>query len=251
MINSSNTASFDILGVKVNNFDLDAAVAMIEGELAVGRASAIAFANANLLNMTSRDLALAKLLADFHVLNDGTGVNLAARILYGQRFRANLNGTDFTPAFFDAASGPLRVYLLGAKPDVVIRAAAYVSGRWPQHIVVGQHHGFFGVDELESVLAQVKSALPDIVLIAMGNGKQEAIAQKLKHLGVGSSWAVGALFDFWVGIQPRAPVVFRRLGIEWVFRLYREPGRLWRRYVLGNPMFLLRVFSQKIRMSKG
>lgn len=247
----AQVAPLDILGVSVNDLDFDAAAALITREVAAGRASAVAFANANLLNMTHGDLALAAVLTDFLVLNDGTGVNLAARILYGRRFRANLNGTDFTPAFFNAAPGPLRIYLLGAKPDVVARAAIYVTARWPRHTVVGYQHGFFGVDETNTVLSLVESALPDIVLIAMGNGRQEAIAQSLKRRGVGSSWAVGALFDFWVGIQPRAPRVFRQLGIEWVYRLYREPSRLWRRYVLGNPLFLLRVFLQKVRMMQG
>jgi exopolysaccharide biosynthesis WecB/TagA/CpsF family protein len=224
---------------------------VIASEMAAGRASAVAFANANLLNMAYVDPALSGVLTDFLVLNDGSGTNMAARILYGRRLRANLNGTDFTPAFFDAAPGQLRIFLLGAKPEVVERAAAYMDVRWPRHRVVGQYHGFFDDDKTNRVLALVKYAQPDIVLVAMGNGRQEAIAQSLKRRGVGSAWAVGALFDFWVGIQPRAPLIFRQLGIEWVFRLYREPSRLWRRYVLGNPLFLLRVFLQKARMMLG
>jgi exopolysaccharide biosynthesis WecB/TagA/CpsF family protein len=241
--------SKNIIGIDVRYETVSTALSSIYRNISLHNPTVIAFANANLLNKAVHDTQLKSALKNAYVLNDGSGVNIASRILYGISFPDNMNGTDFVPLFLGRSTAGLKIYLLGARPDVLIKACEYVRGRWPEHTLVGSQHGYFSDAEAEDILVTISRTEPDIVLVAMGNGLQETIAQQLISRGVRTAWAVGALFDFWVGIQPRAPQIFRNFGIEWVFRLYREPSRLWRRYILGNPLFLLRVAMQKIKMN--
>ncbi len=231
------TTTLDLLGVPV---------------IARRRPHVVAFANANLLNMAFVDPALHGLLRQCMVFNDGAGANLGARLLHGRRFPDNLNGTDLTPALLAALPFGHRVFLLGARSDVLARAAMVFGHRWPHLVLAGTRDGFFPPADVAKVVAEVVASQPDIVLVAMGNGRQERVAAALCNAGVPSNWAVGALFDFWAGLHPRAPTWMRAIGLEWVFRLLREPARLWRRYLLGNPMFVARVLCVRLaRLSRG
>jgi alpha-1,3-mannosyltransferase len=94
-------------------------------------------------------------------------------------------------------------------------------------------------------VAKIWASQADVVLVAMGNPRQEMwLAENLEATGCRLGFAVGALFDFLAGDVSRAPIWMRSTRLEWIYRLLREPGRLWRRYLLGNPIFLLRVFGQ-------
>jgi alpha-1,3-mannosyltransferase len=124
---------------------------------------------------------------------------------------------------------------------VVARAAEFFTQRWPRHSIVGYQHGYFFKTEEGEIFDDIKAAMPNLVLVAMGNGLQERWVEKLVPEATLSAWGVGALFDFLCGEVRRAPAWMRWLGIEWVYRLQQEPGRMWRRYLLGNPKFVFRV----------
>jgi alpha-1,3-mannosyltransferase len=95
------------------------------------------------------------------------------------------------------------------------------------------------------IVAKIVASKADVVLVAMGNPAQETwLAENLAATGCRLGFGVGALFDFLSGDVVRAPRWVRAVRMEWVYRLFREPGRLWRRYLLGNPMFLMRVLGQ-------
>jgi exopolysaccharide biosynthesis WecB/TagA/CpsF family protein len=154
-------------------------------------------------------------------------------------------GTDFIPDLL-AALGDLRprVFLYGAAPGIADRAARVLEGRCPGLRVVGTDHGF---GDATVVVARVRAARPDVLLVALGNPLQEAwIADHLRSLDARVAIGVGALFDYLSGNVRRAPTWVRTLRCEWLFRLALEPGRLWRRYVLGNPRFLWRVLRSRV-----
>jgi exopolysaccharide biosynthesis WecB/TagA/CpsF family protein len=185
------------------------------------------------------------------VLPDGVGVDIAARLLYGTPFPANLNGTDFVPAFLRASSRPLIVGLLGATRANAEAASRKLGLLTPQHRFVVIHDGYFSSAEEPGVIARIADLHPDILLVAMGVPRQEFwIARNIDQRHCTMPIGVGALLDFMSGSVPRAPVWMRRLRLEWVFRLMIEPGRLWRRYILGNPIFLWRVMRQKLSRAK-
>jgi exopolysaccharide biosynthesis WecB/TagA/CpsF family protein len=241
-----DSAALSVLGVSVTPFRRADAVAFLEDSIAKGVPTRVAFANVNLLNIAYKDPGLRALLATFLVLNDGVGVTLASRWLYGARFPDNLNGTDFCPEFLEKCRFPLRIYLLGGRPSTVSEAAGTIAGRWPRHEVVGVHHGYFVESEIPSIRAQIASARADLVFVAMGNGLQERVIGELVPACAACAWGVGAWFDFLTGRIPRAPRLLRRVGAEWAYRLMQEPRRLWKRYVIGNPVFLWRVFRERL-----
>jgi alpha-1,3-mannosyltransferase len=206
---------------------------------------AVAFCNVHTAEIALRDARLADALGRFLVVNDGIGLEVGARILSGRGFPENLNGTDFIPYLFGRLSRPTRVYLLGGLPGVAEEAARSFSTRFPHVVVVGCQHGGFGKAEEAAVAAAVRAAAPDILLVAMGNPKQEIfIADHFDALGAQVMFGVGALFDFVSGRIPRAPERLRRLRLEWAFRLWLEPGRLAHRYTAGTAAF----FAATIRL---
>ena len=120
----------------------------------------------------------------------------------------------------------------------------------PHHRFVVIHDGYFTAAEEPFILERIEALRPDILLVAMGVPRQEFwIAKNITPRHCTLPMAVGALLDFLSGTVPRAPAWMRRLRLEWVFRLIIEPGRLWRRYILGNPVFLARVMRQKLSSS--
>jgi exopolysaccharide biosynthesis WecB/TagA/CpsF family protein len=117
--------------------------------------------------------------------------------------------------------------------------------------MVGAQHGYFPKADEELVFEKIQAAKPTLVLIAMGNGLQEYWVKKLVPEAALSAWGIGALFDFLCGEVKRAPAWMSQMGIEWMYRLAQEPGRMWRRYVLGNPKFIARVLRKRLSMMFG
>jgi alpha-1,3-mannosyltransferase len=135
--------------------------------------------------------------------------------------------------------------LLGSKPHVVQRAAAVLSKRYPQHLVVGQRDGYFDEGMSEDIAGEIRRSAADVVLVAMGNPKQEIwLARHLEATGCKLGFAVGALFDFMAMEVRRAPAWVQTCRLEWLYRLCQEPARLWTRYIVGNPKFLTHVLFQ-------
>jgi alpha-1,3-mannosyltransferase len=205
----------------------------------------VAFANANCLNFAQTDLQVRAALGNALVLNDGIGVDLASRLLFGAQFPDNLNGTDFTPYYLRNTRHSFRLYLLGGRPGIAERAAQHLSQVCPHHSIVGCRDGYFRRSEDLLVAQAVRAARADVLLVAMGNPDQELwLRNNLPATGCRLGFAIGALFDFMAGEAERAPSWVRAARLEWAYRLAHEPRRLWRRYVLGNPIFLARVIGQ-------
>lgn len=234
----------EFFGLDVAVLTQHGAVTLLEDKIKGKFPSRVAFLNANLANVAYEDATVRDMLQHFLLLNDGSGINLANRVMYGQPFPENLNGTDFTPYFLDHCKHPLRIFLLGAAPAVLKRTVRYFDRRWPKHRIVGFQHGFFPEKDEEKVFLKIKESNPSLVLVAMGNGLQEHWVEKLVPDVALSAWGVGALFDFLCGEVTRAPAWMRGLGIEWTYRLLQEPGRMWRRYLMGNPKFVMRVLRE-------
>lgn len=236
------------MGVAVTAATSVEAVTWLDDRLASGERIKLAFLNAHTSNLAARDGEFRALLTGFTVLNDGVGVNIASRVLHGRPFPDNLNGTDFIPYFLTRTRHPFRVFLLGAEPGIAAAAAAELGSRAPQHVIAGTRDGFFPAAEAAAIAGEIAAAHTDIVLVAMGNPAQERfIAAQFDAMGCRMAIGVGALFDFLAGRVPRAPALFRTLRSEWVYRLGLEPGRMWRRYVLGNPKFLGRVLFARLK----
>lgn len=238
-----------MLGVPVARLTATAAreelVRLYEGD----RPALVAYANAHTLNLASRDSGYREVLrsADI-VLNDGAGLDIAGR-LFGKPFPENLNGSDFNPAILEeAAARGWPVFFLGARPGVAEEAARRLAPRIAGLRVVGTRDGYFPASESEAVAREIAATGAGLLMVAMGNPLQETwLSRHLETTGARLGVGVGAFLDFSAGVVPRAPAWMNRLWLEWLYRLIQEPRRMWRRYVVGNPLFLLRVLRARLR----
>jgi alpha-1,3-mannosyltransferase len=237
-----------VAGVPVRVAISTEAIELLDGRIAEGRKTAVTFFNAHAATLARRDRAFRKCLDGFEIFNDGVGVDIASRVLYGTAFPENLNGTDFIPSYLAQTRHALRIFLVGARPNVVEMASLRLAAQFPRHRIVGFQHGFFSPNEGNEVRRRIFASRPDLLLVALGNPRQELwIAEHLEASGACLAFGVGALFDFIVGEVPRAPCWVRDLRAEWLFRLVIEPRRLWRRYIFGNAEFLASVLVEKLR----
>lgn len=239
---STLRSTLRILGVKVTDLTIADALARMTEMLEGDTTSVLFYVNAHTLNCAADDPSFRDVLntADA-VFGDGTGVRWGAK-LRGTRIKANLNGTDLTPALFDATAGRgFRYFLLGSHPHVVERAAARCRARFAGWELAGYHHGYVLDEPIEPVLEMIARAEPHLLLVGMGNPLQERwIHDHRDRLGVPLVAGIGGLIDRWAGDLERAPMWMRRAGIEWVHTLTQQPKKA-RRYLIGNPLYLARV----------
>ncbi len=196
----------------------------------------LGFVNAHALNSCVDNPFFARdLLGLDQIVRDGIGVHALYRLI-GSRSGLNLNGTDLLPELIARFRGQ-RIALFGTQIGFVERAGERLRRELGCEVITAdgfQPDGYY--------LERVARARPALVVLGMGMPKQERVAQQMKH-GLHQDVAVvcgGAILDFLSGAKPRAPWWMRRAGLEWAYRLSLEPKRLFRRYVVGNPLFLLR-----------
>lgn len=203
----------------------------------------VCFANAHNMNLFVEHPPFAKAMSGADVvLPDGIGLKIAAG-LTGQRMSENLNGTDLLPALLELCEeSGLRVFLLGAENEVLERAVKKLQAQCPRLRIAGFHHGYFSEHEEPAIAAAINASGADVVIAGMGTPRQELwMERNASELRVAAVFCMGGILDFLGGKNRRAPLWVRQAGLEWVYRITQEPRRMWRRYVVGNPKFLLRV----------
>lgn len=249
----STAERITLLGVEIDRTSRSRVRHRINELLRDDQPSLVFFVNAHSLNLSVDDHAYRQSLRDAAlVLNDGIGVTLAAS-LFGQRFRDNLNGTDLTPEILRSASRmDASVYLLGGAPGVASRAGDKLKAQIPGLRIVGSHHGYFSDAESGAIAQEIRSRGAKLLLVGMGNPLQEKwLTANLAATGATVGVGVGAFLDFTADVVTRAPPWMRSMGLEWAYRLSREPGRLWRRYLIGNVLFILRVARTRLATAPG
>lgn len=240
----------DVLGVGVDPITVAELHAEIARLARGGKLGLVLNVNAHCLNLCYRDSALRDSLNSADVVFcDGAGVMLAARMLGGRiPARITYAAWIWRLASFAAAEG-FSLYFLGARPGVAQEAARKLREHYPGLRLVGVRHGYFdhsaGSAENEAVLEEINAAAPDILLVGLGMPLQEIWLTENRHgLEAGLALTCGAAFDYASRRVRRGPRLLTESGLEWLARLLHEPRRLWRRYLLGNPLFLLRVLRQ-------
>ena len=237
-----------VLGVRVDVFTLPGLVDAVVRSARDSHRCTVFYANIHVLNTAYGDPDLRRILNQADIVYcDGAGVRLGARLL-GHRLPERMTGADWIePLCAVCAEKGVSLYFLGARSGVAAEAAARLQARHPGLRIVGAHHGYLADPAVcAGAIAAINAARPDILLVGMGTPLQEKwIAAHREELDVPVVWAVGALFDFVAGVQPRGPRWMLDHGLEWLSRLISDPRRLWRRYILGNPLFILRVLRHR------
>jgi len=239
----------NILGITLHNVTMEESLAKIIALQNGTSSRQIAFVNADCANIAFRDSEYLVILQQCElVLADGIGMKLAGKILHDP-IRQNVNGTDMFPLLCERMHGTSHgMYLLGGKPGIVDGVVEWVQSNFPDMVVCGSHHGYFTPVEEPAIIADIASSGADVLLVAFGVPHQEKwLARHLAETGVRVGMGVGGLFDFYSGNISRAPAWMREIGLEWFYRFLQEPGRLWKRYFIGNAVFLWRVQMERRR----
>lgn len=237
-----------VLGVDVADVSKHEALQLIEEMIGQwdGRTRSVFFVNTHTLNMAAADGEYRRILQTGNcVFGDGTGVRWAAR-LNGVRLKDNVCGTDLIPELLaKATSSEYRYFLLGADEQSIRRAARYTAANFSNWTQAGYHHGYLGDDaQSRRVVELINEAKPHVLLVGMGNPLQEKWIHRYQHeLKVPVCIAVGGLFSYWAGTLHRTPAWLRQRGWEWLGILLQQPNKA-KRYLLGNPIFLWRIFRE-------
>jgi exopolysaccharide biosynthesis WecB/TagA/CpsF family protein len=194
----------------------------------------ISFVNAHAFNMANKDSDFFNaLMKSDIVLRDGIGVSILCKLL-NLNSGYNFNGTDFIPEILQHLSQGRRIAVFGTRKDVIISAQEKIESFGGRVILMED-----GFQTSQHYVEIIKSKQTDIILLAMGMPKQEMVAQQvLESIDSGIIICGGAIIDFLGGKVQRAPNLFIRMRLEWLYRLMMEPKRLFRRYVFGNVIFL-------------
>jgi N-acetylglucosaminyldiphosphoundecaprenol N-acetyl-beta-D-mannosaminyltransferase len=219
-----------------------------------GRPAYVLTPNAQHIVLLEKDRRLQEVYshADL-VIPDGISLLIAAR-LYGRSLQQRIAGVDMLKVLCgQAAEGDLHVFLLGGRPGSAELAANVLKGAYPNLRcttycpVLGFEHSD---DALKEIAEAITAAQPDILFVAFGAPKQEYwIYEHGLQLSVPVCMGVGGSFEIVGGVVPRAPMWTQNIGCEWLYRLCREPRRMWRRYLFGNLEFANIVLRQRIRRS--
>lgn len=238
----------EILDIPIDNKSMDEAIEQIVAALD-GPPQQVCFVNADCANLAARNPGYHTVLRQSEInYADGIGMKLAGRFLRSG-IQQNVNGTDLFPRLIKQLRGTGHsVYLLGGRPGVADGVREWIEKYHPETDVAGTHHGYFSTEEEDNVIRGIRESGANLLLVAFGAPRQDVwIREHLTRLGVNVGIGVGGLFDFYSGRVQRAPQWVREIGMEWLFRFSQEPGRLWKRYFLGNGVFLARVFFKRVR----
>lgn len=229
-----------VLGVRVDCLDMEASLDRIEQFVDAGGHHLVATVNPEFVMRARSDQDFARVLESADLcLADGSGVVWAAR-RQGCAMREPVTGVDLIPplAALCARRG-FRIFLLGAAPGVANDLATRLRVEHPG-LEVEAHAGTPDPSADAATLALIRAHKPQVLLVAYGHPKQELWIDRMREsLGVAVAMGVGGSFDYLTGRIPRAPTWMRRAGLEWLFRLVRQPWRVRRMAVL--PIYALRV----------
>jgi N-acetylglucosaminyldiphosphoundecaprenol N-acetyl-beta-D-mannosaminyltransferase len=233
-------------GIPIANLSEDEAVALIDSLVSKGGPHYGAVVNAAKIVGANRDEHLKRVLLEADLVTaDGMSVVWASR-LFGRALRERVTGIDLFERLVEhAAHRGLSLYFLGARDESVRQTVDLLAIRYPKLRVAGYRNGYFETSESGAVADAIKLSNADMLFVAMGSPAQEYwLASNLVRTGVRFALGVGGSFDHVSGRVARAPRWMQRLGLEWLHRLIHEPRRLWKRYLVGNLLFVWLVVKQ-------
>ena len=238
-------SAVSVLGIPIAPFTMEESVSVIDGLIKNKKPSLIATANAEMVMMAQQDNVLADILRSAAlVVPDGAGVVWAARQL-GRPVPQRVAGYDLVQKLLSVSGHKgYRLYFLGAAPGIAAKAKLYAEQKHPGVAIVGVRDGYFQPADEDAVIAEITECRPDILLVALGVPRQEKwLANNLGRLRVPVVMGVGGTFDVMAGVVTRAPAWMQQSGLEWLYRLLKQPHRALR--MLALPRFVMKVLLAK------
>jgi len=206
--------------------------------------------NAGKVVMMHKDRPLMDIINSCQMVQaDGQSIIWASRIL-GKPLRERVTGIDLMEKLVQLADQKgYRVFFFGAREEVVSRVVSIYRQRYKNLQVAGYRNGYFDDRDSPGIVAEIRQTHPDILFVAFESPRKEYwISRYLSELNVPFCMGVGGSFDVIAGITRRAPKWMQRMGLEWFYRFIQEPRRLWKRYLIGNSIFLWLLMKEKVRL---
>ena len=230
----------DVLGCSVDNLTMEETLAVVEGYIASGRPHQHVVVNVDKIVKARDDAQLREIINRCDLINaDGMPVVWASRLL-GRPLKERVAGIDlFEALMVRAAERGWRVFLLGAREEVVAKVRSIYEARHPELVFAGHRNGYWKPDEEEAVAEQVRAARADLLFVAISSPlKERFLGRWQAHMQVPFAMGVGGSFDVAAGLVKRAPRWMQRTGLEWFYRFLQEPRRMFRRYFIDDMAFL-------------
>jgi N-acetylglucosaminyldiphosphoundecaprenol N-acetyl-beta-D-mannosaminyltransferase len=228
-----------VLGCSIDRLGMEETLARVDDVIASGGYSQhMAINTAKLVSLRDDD-RLREIVEGCELVNaDGQAVVWASRLL-GDPLPERVAGIDLMEELLGLAEQKgYRVYILGAREDVLDQAVARIRERYPALTIAGWRDGYFSREEEPQVCASIRACQPQMVFVAMSTPRKEYfLAERGPELGAEFVMGVGGAVDVIAGLTRRAPISWQRLGLEWLYRLLQEPRRMFRRYAVTNTRF--------------
>jgi N-acetylglucosaminyldiphosphoundecaprenol N-acetyl-beta-D-mannosaminyltransferase len=236
----------EVLGVPVDCVNMEQALDAVDAMIAGDRPQTVLAVNPEKVIVAQDDDSILRSLQQAGLLiPDGIGVVFAVRFMTDRKIE-RVPGSELMPAICERAGKKgYRVFLYGAAPDVNEKAVEVLKERYPGLQVAGHQHGYLEEGGMPELIQAINASKADVLFVALGSPRQETwMAKYLSQLDVKVCQGVGGTFDVLAGRVKRAPAVFRKLHLEWFYRLATEPKRLLRQTAL--PRFFFQVIRAKI-----
>ncbi|MBB4304791.1 exopolysaccharide biosynthesis WecB/TagA/CpsF family protein [Rhodobium orientis] len=245
----------NVLGVGVSVVDYDGAVEAIIRAARARRGFKVAALAVHGVMTGVLDRRHRYRLNSFDVITpDGQPVRWALNLLHRTKLKNRVYGPELTLRLCErAARENLPIYLYGSKPEVLERLQERLAERFPGLVIAGARPSLFRkstAEEKEAIAEEIRESGARLVFVGLGCPRQEVWAYEYARLLDMPAIAVGAAFDFHAGLLSQAPRWFQDRGLEWAYRLSREPKRLWRRYLLLNPAYLTMLAAQALGLAR-
>lgn len=231
---------YALLNTYVNALTMEETIECVEQIIARGTPTQHVVINASKVNLMNEDSEFAAIVNECPLINaDGSSIVWAAKKL-GVPVKERVTGCDlFQQLVAVAADKGYKIYLFGAKEEVVTEVKRLFEGKYPDLQIVGYRNGYFSEEDEPQMVSDMAASGADMMFVAFSSPKKEYWVHKyLDDLGIPFVMGVGGSFDIVAGKTSRAPAWMQRIGMEWFYRFVQEPRRMWRRYVIGNAKFI-------------
>lgn len=229
----------EMMGCQVDNLSMEETLQTIEGFIASGKPHQHVVVNVDKLVKAQKDPELRQIINDCALINaDGMPVVWASRLL-GKPLKERVAGVDLFDALMKrSADKGWRVYLLGAKEEIVSKVRDIYAQRYPRLVFAGYRNGYWKPEQEQSVVDEITAARADLLFVAISSPKKEQFLGAYQaQMKIPFAMGVGGTFDVFAGKVKRAPVWMQKTGLEWFYRFLQEPRRMFRRYFIEDMAF--------------
>lgn len=248
-IAKKKSTRYKIMNTYVNVVSMDETIRSVEKIIEKGKPTQHVVINASKVNLMEDDPELRRIVNSCPLINaDGASIVWAAKKL-GVPLKERVTGCDLFQELVKVASEKdYKIYLFGAKEEVVTKVKAIYEEQYPGIQIMGYRNGYFTEADEPEIVKNMAESGADMMFVAFSSPKKEYWVNKyLEQLNIPFVMGVGGSFDIVAGVTERAPKWFQDHGLEWFYRFIQEPRRMWKRYIIGNAKFVGLTYKYKFK----